>query len=193
MNPVSRSFPLPNNVERDLATRVRAPAGSVGDSVADVCPVAQFDNEAVIEGGVLMADPIALDALGPNGPYRARNRLPIPDVGGNPMAELSLVPKLYVSRAMAALRKATTLPLEDRLATLKRAGEAFAMDTVAGMTAAEYEFVVCRMSGTPRVTVRAAIDGIRHAADAYRSVQAARPVGAVNDWREPEARTGTAV
>jgi phenylacetate-coenzyme A ligase PaaK-like adenylate-forming protein len=50
MNHVSRSFLLPNNLERDTATRVRPLAGQVGDSVADVAPVQRFDDEAVIEG-----------------------------------------------------------------------------------------------------------------------------------------------
>jgi phenylacetate-coenzyme A ligase PaaK-like adenylate-forming protein len=50
MNHVSRSFLLPNNLERDMATRVRPPKGQVGDSVADVTPVQQFEGETVIEG-----------------------------------------------------------------------------------------------------------------------------------------------
>ncbi|MFF8813985.1 phenazine antibiotic biosynthesis protein [Streptomyces pactum] len=50
MSHVSRSCLLPNNLERDLAVRVPAPAGAVGDSVADVGPVAVFDDEKVIEG-----------------------------------------------------------------------------------------------------------------------------------------------
>jgi phenylacetate-coenzyme A ligase PaaK-like adenylate-forming protein len=50
MNHVSRSFLLPNNLERDMATRIEPPAGQVGDSVADVTPVLQFDDEVVIEG-----------------------------------------------------------------------------------------------------------------------------------------------
>jgi phenylacetate-coenzyme A ligase PaaK-like adenylate-forming protein len=50
MNHVSKSFLLPNNLERDMATRVRPPAGQVGDSVADVTPVRRFDDENVIEG-----------------------------------------------------------------------------------------------------------------------------------------------
>jgi phenylacetate-coenzyme A ligase PaaK-like adenylate-forming protein len=50
MNHVSRSFLLPNNLERDMATRVAPPEGHVGDSVADVTPVKRFDDEAVIEG-----------------------------------------------------------------------------------------------------------------------------------------------
>ncbi|GHO56286.1 phenazine antibiotic biosynthesis protein [Ktedonobacter robiniae] len=50
MNHVSKNMLLPNNLERDLATRIAPPAGQVGDSVADVAPVAQFGNEAVIEG-----------------------------------------------------------------------------------------------------------------------------------------------
>jgi acyl-coenzyme A synthetase/AMP-(fatty) acid ligase len=50
MNHVSKSFLLPNNLERDMATRIRPLEGQVGDSVADVTPVQRFDNEAVIEG-----------------------------------------------------------------------------------------------------------------------------------------------
>jgi hypothetical protein len=50
MNHVSRSFLLPNNLERDMATRIRPLEGQVGDSVADVTPVQRFDNEPVIEG-----------------------------------------------------------------------------------------------------------------------------------------------
>ncbi|WKX69333.1 hypothetical protein [Streptomyces sp. XD-27] len=103
------------------------------------------------------------------------------------------MPKLYVSRAISALRKAAALP-EDRLTALKHAGELFATGTVAGPTATEYATAVCRMSGTPLTNVRTAIHSIRAcAAEAYRSAQAARPVGAVNDWRDPPARTGRAV
>jgi phenylacetate-coenzyme A ligase PaaK-like adenylate-forming protein len=50
MNHVSRSFLLPNNLERDMATRIRPLDGQVGDSVADVTPVQRFDDESVIEG-----------------------------------------------------------------------------------------------------------------------------------------------
>jgi hypothetical protein len=50
MNHVSKSFLLPNNLERDLATRIEGPEGQVGDSVADVMPVVEFDGETVIEG-----------------------------------------------------------------------------------------------------------------------------------------------
>jgi hypothetical protein len=50
MNHLSKSFLLPNNLERDMAARIRPLEGQVGDSVADVTPVQRFDNEAVIEG-----------------------------------------------------------------------------------------------------------------------------------------------
>jgi phenylacetate-coenzyme A ligase PaaK-like adenylate-forming protein len=50
VNHVSKSFLLPNNLERDLATRIPPADGVVGDSVADIAPVARFEDEAVIEG-----------------------------------------------------------------------------------------------------------------------------------------------
>jgi phenylacetate-coenzyme A ligase PaaK-like adenylate-forming protein len=50
MNHVSRSFLLPNNLERDTAIRIRPLPGQVGDAVADVMPVQQFQNQPVIEG-----------------------------------------------------------------------------------------------------------------------------------------------
>jgi hypothetical protein len=50
MNHVSKSVLLPNNLERDYATRIQSPGGRTGDSVADVAPMPQFDNETVVEG-----------------------------------------------------------------------------------------------------------------------------------------------
>lgn len=142
----------------------------------------------------VIPDLIAVDALGPAGAYRARNRLIIPDVAGHPLAELSLVPRLFVTRAMAALRKAETLPLRERLDALARAGELFARGAVNGMYAIDYQYTVSRISGTPISIVRSAVEGIfRQAASAYDSAQQARPIGAVNDWREPRVREGTAV
>jgi hypothetical protein len=50
MHHVSKSLLMPNNLERDHATRIRPLPGQVGDSVADVAPVETFDDETVIEG-----------------------------------------------------------------------------------------------------------------------------------------------
>ncbi|MGW2823672.1 hypothetical protein ACWC24_22160 [Streptomyces sp. NPDC001443] len=47
---VSKSFFLPNNLERDVATRIEPLAGRAGDAVADIALVATFENEPVIEG-----------------------------------------------------------------------------------------------------------------------------------------------
>jgi acyl-CoA reductase-like NAD-dependent aldehyde dehydrogenase len=136
----------------------------------------------------------ALDALGPSGAYHTHERQTITDVAGTPLAELSLVPKLYVTRAMAALHKADTMPLEERLAALARAGEAHATGTVDGVTAADHQVIVSRASGMPVSVVRAAGAAIaRSAAEVYRSVQYARPAGAVTDWQDPLTRTGRGV
>jgi phenylacetate-coenzyme A ligase PaaK-like adenylate-forming protein len=50
MNHVSKGMLLPNNLERDMATRMEPPPGQPGDSVSDIGPVETFDNETVIEG-----------------------------------------------------------------------------------------------------------------------------------------------
>ncbi|MEU6281757.1 phenazine antibiotic biosynthesis protein [Streptomyces sp. NPDC047028] len=50
VNHVSKSFLLPSNLERDLATRFPQVNGAVGDSVADIGTVAVFEDENVIEG-----------------------------------------------------------------------------------------------------------------------------------------------
>ncbi|RJQ81232.1 phenazine antibiotic biosynthesis protein [Pseudonocardiaceae bacterium YIM PH 21723] len=50
MNHVSKALFLPNNLERDLATRVEPLPGRVGDAVADIAPVVRFEDEEVIEG-----------------------------------------------------------------------------------------------------------------------------------------------
>ncbi|WP_423372517.1 AMP-binding protein [Burkholderia sp. LMG 32019] len=47
---VSRAMFLPNNLERDLATRIAPRHGRIGDAVANIAPVARFESEAVIEG-----------------------------------------------------------------------------------------------------------------------------------------------
>jgi acyl-CoA reductase-like NAD-dependent aldehyde dehydrogenase len=134
---------------------------------------------------------LALDALGPAGGYHARERQTITDVAGNALAELSLVPSLFVTRAMAALHKADTAPLDQRLSALARAGEAHAAGTVNGISAADYQFLVSRASGMPISVVRSAAEDIaRAAAEAYSSAQRARPGGDVNDWRDPLTRTG---
>jgi acyl-CoA reductase-like NAD-dependent aldehyde dehydrogenase len=137
---------------------------------------------------------LAIDALGPHGPYRARNRLTISEVDGTPVAELSLVPKLYVTRAMSALHKASTLPVQERTAALTAAGEAFAHGTVDGQTVEEYERLVARVAGMPISAVRAATASTGEAAaQAYESAQLGRPRGAEVDWRDSSTRTGAAV
>jgi acyl-CoA reductase-like NAD-dependent aldehyde dehydrogenase len=137
---------------------------------------------------------IELDALGPAGGYRSRNRVVVPDVAGAPVAELSLVPRLFVNRALSALHQATTMPAAERAAALARAAEVFATATIDGLEFDTYERTVARVSGVPLAVVHSAamsiVDCARRAAD---SAYQARPVGAVDDWRDPATRAGRAV
>jgi acyl-CoA reductase-like NAD-dependent aldehyde dehydrogenase len=139
-------------------------------------------------------DLLTLDALGPAGGYHTHERQTINDVAGNPLAELSLVPRLFVTRAMTALHKAESLPVDERVAAIARAGELYATGAVGGVPAADHVHTVSRTTGLPISVVREATQMIaRSAAEAYPSAQTARPVGAVNDWRDPLTRTGRGV
>ncbi|MGA7049719.1 MAG: aldehyde dehydrogenase, partial [Mycobacterium sp.] len=61
------------------------------------------------ERASVTADLVCIDALGPQGEFRTRNREVITSTAGVPVAELSLVPPLYVSRTIGAQRKAKPL------------------------------------------------------------------------------------
>lgn len=142
----------------------------------------------------MSGDLIQLDALGPSGSYRARRRLPVTDVTGAAVAELSLVPTLYVTRAMAALRAADSLPATARMKALAEAARVFTEETIDGLTFAEYEHTVARVSGVPVSVVRAATAAIADAAvQAPRTAYAAQPREAVSDWRDEATRSGNAV
>lgn len=137
---------------------------------------------------------IQIDALGPDGPYRARNRVPLTDVSGCPVGEMSLVPPLFVHRGLAALRDATPLAQDNRIAALMAAGRAFAAETIDGLTPEQYHYAVSRVSGLPITSVRAASQVISSAArTAYQWAMSGLPTAAVADWRDPRTRGGNAV
>jgi hypothetical protein len=98
---------------------------------------------------VNVTDPIHLDALGPRDAYRTRVPSSVPDVAGTEVARLSLVPPLFVTRAMAALRQAGPIPAADLDGLLAAAADAFASGTIGGLSVREYEQLVSRTSGTP--------------------------------------------
>ncbi|GIH67993.1 aldehyde dehydrogenase family protein [Sphaerimonospora thailandensis] len=137
---------------------------------------------------------ISLEALGAHGTFRARNRMAVSDVSGTPVAELSLVPRLYVTRSMAAMHRAHTLPLAERIAALTRAARLFTEGVIGGLTFNEYERVVSRVSGVPIGVVREAAAAVADSAkQAGSTAFEARPAGAVGDWRDPLTREGRAV
>lgn len=128
---------------------------------------------------------ISIDALGPDGEYRTRNRELIADVAGAPVAEMSVVPPLYVARSVNAQRNARPLDPAQRDAALSRAADAFVSEDLAGHDFEHYVAVSSRVCGLPAaVTRRGALSvagGLRTASD---SLRAARPAGAARDWRD---------
>jgi acyl-CoA reductase-like NAD-dependent aldehyde dehydrogenase len=137
---------------------------------------------------------LQLPALGANGAFIAQNRVALTDVAGSEVAELSLVPSLFVTRTMGALHKAVTPPPDERISLSARAADLFANAALDGQTRQEYEHMVSRVGGIPISVVRATTgvlaDRLRNVQDSVRS---ARPAASVDDWRDPLTRTGRAV
>ncbi|MGZ4576180.1 MAG: aldehyde dehydrogenase family protein [Mycobacterium sp.] len=135
-----------------------------------------------------------IDALGPGGEYRTRNREVIRTTAGVAVAELSLVPPLYVSRTLGAQRKAEPLPVPQREAALSGAAEIFTTGVVAGLDFEAYVGLASRVSGLPVAVTRAGARGVADAlGGAFGAVRAARPVGAAVDWRDGITSAGGAV
>jgi acyl-CoA reductase-like NAD-dependent aldehyde dehydrogenase len=141
-----------------------------------------------------MAGVARLDALGATGAYRTYRTIVLQDVRGQPVAEMSVVPRLFVQRSLDAMRAGRPMNTDDRVGALARAGRAFADGTVGGQTAEEYQHLVSRVSGLPITTVRAATTAVAcAAAHGYRCALAARPRGAVEAWTDPLTRGGNAI
>jgi acyl-CoA reductase-like NAD-dependent aldehyde dehydrogenase len=132
---------------------------------------------------------IAIDALGPTGEYRSRNRELITDIAGVPVADLTIAPKLYVARALGAQRKIQPLPVPHREAALAEAAEVFRDAVVYGLDFEAYVQLASRVSGLPIASARhGAHEVAAGLAAAFDAVRPACPSGAVVDWRDgPQA------
>jgi acyl-CoA reductase-like NAD-dependent aldehyde dehydrogenase len=137
---------------------------------------------------------LAIEALGPEGGYRPRNSAVVEDTAGTPVAELSMVPALYVSRAINAQRKVAPLPVHTREAGLAKAADIFVNSSIGGLDFDTYVGLTCAVSGLPMTATRAgACDVAESVAAAFDAVRPAQPTGAVFDWRDERTRQGAAV
>lgn len=137
---------------------------------------------------------LQIDAIGPDGPYRAENREPVPYLNGGSLAEMSMAPPLFATRAVKKLRDAPRLSVKQRLHAIRGATALFAHGCIGGMSARDYKRTVSKVTGTPITSVQIAVDGIECAGmNLSWTSQQARPTAAVNDWRDPAAWFGAAV
>jgi acyl-CoA reductase-like NAD-dependent aldehyde dehydrogenase len=148
----------------------------------------------VSETPSITTDLVLVDALGPSGEYRTRNREIVTSTAGVPVAELSMVPPLYVSRTVSAQRKVAPLPVAQREKALANAADIFRTATIGGLDFDAYVELASQISGVPIAVTRA---GARNVADAvgsaFNAVRPAQPVGAARDWRDERTRDGSAV
>ncbi|MCX2729814.1 aldehyde dehydrogenase family protein [Saccharopolyspora sp. NFXS83] len=131
-----------------------------------------------------MSDPRILDALGTSGSFTASRRHAVTGVDGAVLAELSQVPRLYIRRTIAELRRTEPMSAGQRHRALAEAARIFS-GTVDGIPLHEHEREVCRASGVAMPVVRAASRTLAHSAEvAAESVAAARPAGSAASWRD---------
>jgi len=130
-------------------------------------------------------DRLAIEALGPRGEYRTRRREVIADTQGTAVVDLSVVPRLFVTRSIAAQRKTSPLPTADRHAALTRAAEVFTGGVIADLDFDAYVALTCRISGLPLTVAAAGAQVVAESlATAVDAVRAALPAGATADWRD---------
>lgn len=133
----------------------------------------------------MTGDLVDLPALGPDGEYRTRKREIIRDTAGVPVAESSVVPRLFVHRSIDAQRKVRPLPAAEREAALTKAADTFVSSTIAGLDFDSYVELTCRVSGLPMAAARAGAHVVAESlTTAYAAVRPAQPLGARPDWRE---------
>lgn len=137
---------------------------------------------------------VMLDASGVNGPYRSHKREAITDTAGAVVAELSIVPTLFVSRTMSAQRKVAPLPLAQRRDALTVAARIFRDHTIDGMTFAEYVDVASHVAGLPISVMFAGAEQVGSAlAGALEAARHALPAGDTEDWRDERTGAGSGV
>jgi acyl-CoA reductase-like NAD-dependent aldehyde dehydrogenase len=133
----------------------------------------------------MTGDLVDLPALGPDGEYGTRNREIIKDTAGVPVAESSVVPRLFVQRSIDAQRKLRPLPVAERETALTRAADIFVSSTIAGLDFDNYVELTCRVTGLPMTAARAGADAVAESlTTACDTVRPARPRGATPDWRD---------
>jgi acyl-CoA reductase-like NAD-dependent aldehyde dehydrogenase len=139
-------------------------------------------------------DPARLDALGPAGPFRSRTPASVRDVRGNTVAELSMVPALFVSRALLAMRRARPLPPRDRVTALHDAAHLFTSATLAGLGPADYQHLVSRVAGLSPAVIRQSAGAIAESCrNATRASEPARPLGVLPGPDDAAAAAGGAI
>lgn len=134
---------------------------------------------------------IAIDALGPAGEYRSRNREMIADTAGVPVAELTIAPKLYVARALNAQRKVQPPPVPHREAALAEAAEVFRNAVICGLDFEAYVQLASRVAGLPISSARHGANEVAGGlAAAFDAVRPACPSGTTVDWRDARPAGG---
>lgn len=137
---------------------------------------------------------LQLDAFGPGGPYRSRKRESITDTTGAVVAELSIVPPLYVTRAIKEQRATPPLSIGERRNALAKASDVFRDGVVDGLDFESYVVAASEVAGLPWAVTRSGALGVADAlAGACDAVRHALPAGSVDDWRDERTQAGSGV
>lgn len=128
------------------------------------------------------------------GERAVRATVPVLDVAGHSLARLPVCPPLLIAQTLAAQRESSPLPRRDRADLLAAAARIFVAGAPGGRGFGDYRDDVSAVSGHSRETA----DMLCHAvadvvATAVQRAYAARPVAAVESWRDARHSAGTGV
>jgi acyl-CoA reductase-like NAD-dependent aldehyde dehydrogenase len=134
-----------------------------------------------------------VDAITDAGEYRARAGEPLRLPDGREIGTISQVPRLFVTRALARLAEAPTLPYRTRLEMLAKAADLFENAVLEGQSLDDYLDAVSLCAGVPRAIAHASIAAIGRTLRALPDTLALEmPRGAVTGLDDPRVSDGAA-
>lgn len=148
-----------------------------------------FENNIVIRPENSSIQMIEARCLGVS--HCSRKRQEIYDVSSHIVGESSIMPSIYIQDKIMQMREAPFISLSQRYERLKKAGQIYEKETLAGLDPESYVALVSNVTGLQQAIIMESLANISDNLSHMNEIlQAAIPVGAVWDINAPEVNAG---